>query len=79
VGARVWLLLAWIVVGTAVLIVHALVVWRGVRAKQLSWTWRLLALVPPAAPVVAWRAGHRALPIVWGVLVIGYVVLRLFG
>lgn len=74
---RVWLLLAWVLVGAAVLVAHAAVLWQ-LRGSELDWRARLAALlVPPLAPVLAWRAGRRASPIAWALLVITYVVLRL--
>jgi hypothetical protein len=72
-----WLLLAWVLVGAAFLVVHVVVVWLSLRAKALRPATRLLALVPPAAPGVAWVAGRRVAPILWGVLLATYVALRL--
>jgi DNA-binding NtrC family response regulator len=37
---------------------------------------RWWALFPPAAPIVAWRAGRRVSPIVWAIVWIAYGVLR---
>ena len=79
VSARGWLLLSWVLIGTSVLVVHAIVLWQVVRSEKLAKRWRALALFPPAAPVIAWRAGLRGTPIAWGVLVVTYLVLRLFG
>lgn len=73
---RAWLLLAWVLVGAAVLFVHAVVLWQARRAA--SWGWRLGAIVvPPIAPVLAWREGRRVAPVAWVILVVAYVVLRL--
>lgn len=75
---RVWLLLAWIVVGAAVLFAHVVVlaqVW--LHARKLSWRWKLAALVPLVAPVAAWIDGRRAAPLAWVVLVATYIALRL--
>ncbi len=72
-----WLLLAWVLVGAALLVVHVVVVWLSLRAKSLRLTTRLLALVPPIAPGIAWVAGRRVAPVLWGVLLVTYVVLRL--
>lgn len=73
---RTWLLLSWIVVGAAVLIVHTVVLWQVLRAREVAPRWRWLALLPPAAPVVAWVEGRRVAPVLWGVFVAVYVVLR---
>jgi hypothetical protein len=64
-------------VGAAWLVLHLLVVWQAMRASELAWHKRLLALVPPAAPAVAWAGGRRVAPAVWGILLVIYVVLRL--
>lgn len=74
-----WLLSSWIVVGAAVLIVHAVVLWQVARSPEPTSKWRWLALVPPVAPVVAWMGGRRVAPILWTALVVLYLVLRLFG
>lgn len=76
--ARVWLLLVWVLVGTAVLVVHAVVLWQVIRARQVEPRWRWLALIPPLAPVLAWVDGRRVAPIAWIVMVVVYVTLRLF-
>lgn len=73
---RTWLLLSWIVVGAAVLVVHAVLLWQVFRSEKLSWSWRLGALVPVVAPVAAWVEGKRASVIVWGLTVVLYVALR---
>lgn len=75
---RVWLLLVWVLVGAAVLVVHAVVLWQVIRARQVEPRWRWLALIPPLAPVLAWVDGRRVAPIAWIVLVVVYVTLRLF-
>ena len=77
-SGHAWLLIAWIVVGAAVLIVHAVVlaeVW--VHARKLDWRWKLGALVPVVAPIAAWIDGRRVAPLVWLVLVVIYFGLRL--
>lgn len=71
-----WLLLSWIVAGAAFLVAHLVNVWQSLSAKALAVKWRVLSLVPPAAPAVAWAAGRRVAPVVWGVLLVTYVVLR---
>lgn len=75
--AQAWLLLSWTLVGAAWLVLHALLVWQSLRAGGLAWRWRLLALLPPVAPGVAWAGGRRAAPILWAALLVLYVLLRL--
>jgi hypothetical protein len=79
VSARAWLLVSWILVGAAVLVVHVVLLYQVVRAREYRWTTRIWAIVPPLAPVVAWLEGRRAVPILWVVLVVLYVILRMFG
>lgn len=74
---KLWLLIAWVLVGAVVLVVHAVVTWQGLSARSLSWRWRLAALAPPLAPFVAWFAGRRVAPILWAVSIAVYVTLRL--
>ena len=74
--ANAWLLVSWTVLGAAWLVTHVLVVFQALRADALAWRWRLLALVPPAAPGVAWAGGRRAAPVLWGALLVLYVLLR---
>jgi uncharacterized membrane protein YhaH (DUF805 family) len=69
------LLLAQTVLGAAVLTLGLATIVRGLRARSLTWPWRLLALVPPAAPIVAWRDGARALPIVWAAAIFAYMLI----
>jgi hypothetical protein len=77
VSPRIWLLLAWILVGAALLVVHAVVLWQLVRVEALARRWRVLGLlVPPAAPIVLWVGGGRVAPALWLLAVLGYVVLR---
>lgn len=72
-----WLLLALVLVGAAFLVVHVANLWAGLRASNLAWGWRLLALVPPATPAVAWAAGRRVAPALWGAILVAYLALRL--
>ena len=73
---RAWLLSSWVVVGAAVLIAHAVVVFQVVRARDLPVKHRFWAVIPLLAPVLAWRDGRRSSVFVWVVLVVVYVVLR---
>ncbi len=70
---KTWLLLAWVVVGMFGLIAHAGVLARALRSRE---PYRWVALFPPAAPIVAWRAGARLWPLLWLLLVVVYVTLR---
>lgn len=72
-----WLLLSWILVGAAFLFVHLVAVFQALRARGLRLWVRLLAFVPPAAPVLAWVAGARVVPVLWCAILVTYVVLRL--
>lgn len=74
-----WLLASWILVFAALFAVHARLLLRAVRAKGLSWGQRSLALIPPFAPFVAWAAGGRVMPVLWGILLVSYVGLRMLG
>ena len=77
--ARTWLLLSWIVVGAALLVAHLVILVQVVRAEpeRLPRPWRLLAVVPVAAPVLAWLGGARRSVYVWGALAALYLTLRL--
>jgi len=72
-----WLLLSWVLAGAAWLVAHVAVVWLALSARELSTRLRLLSLLPPAAPVVAWVAGRRVAPVLWGVLLVTYAGLRM--
>ena len=76
VTGEAWLLLAWVLAGAAVLVAHAVVLVQAIGARELGW-WRLAAVLPPVAPITAWKAGRRAAPVAWLLLVLTYVVLRL--
>ncbi len=73
-SGRAWLLLSWVLVGAVVLFAHAVVLWQLRNAGRRI----VLAaiLIPPAAPVLAWREGRRVAPALWLALVATYVVLR---
>jgi hypothetical protein len=70
------LLLTLTVLGALLLLVHLALLVRAVRAKQLRREWRLAALLPPLTPLVAWKAGARALAVLWAALLISYAILR---
>jgi hypothetical protein len=70
-------LLAIIVAGAAVLVVHAALLLRVLTRKKLGPWWRALALVPVVTPVAGWRAGERRLCGLWAGCAVLYGVLRL--
>lgn len=74
--AETWLLIALILTGAALVVVHCILIWTALRASDLDWRWRALAFIPVLALPAAWKAGYRVWPIVWGVLLVGYAVLR---
>jgi len=73
------LLIVLVVVLAAFMVVHFAVLFRALAAKNMRLGVRLTALVPPVAPVIAWLGGARALPVIWAVLLAGYVALRAIG
>jgi hypothetical protein len=70
------LLTSWITLGALWLFVHALLLARCLRARGLSPWLRLLALVPIATPIIAWRRGSRLLAGVWLAVGLLYAWLR---
>lgn len=56
---RAWLLIAWIVVGGALAMTYVHNLAGGLRASEVPWRWRWLALVPPLAPLFSWLGGFR--------------------
>lgn len=64
--------------GLLVLVLH-LVAIRRVMPSTVSWRERLLLCVPPATPVIAWRAGHPVMSVLWTAAVLTYVVIRFVG
>lgn len=79
VTSAIWVLIAWVLVGAAFIVVHMVALWQAIRAQQVAVRWRALALLPPATPVVAWMSGARTVPVLWGVILVAYVVLRVAG
>jgi hypothetical protein len=65
--------LSWVLVFAVGLFAHAVITWQGFSQPRRERWW---ALFPPAAPIVAWRAGRRVSPIVWAIVWIAYGVLR---
>lgn len=72
---NVWLLLALVVVAAAWLVAHAAVMLAALRNAGVAQRWRMLAWLPPAAPVLAWLAGGKARSVVWTVLGVTYGLL----
>jgi hypothetical protein len=68
-------LLELIAVGAAWMMIHVRLLVRVARAPR-SMGLRLLALVPPAAPIVGWVCGARLLPAAWGLFALLYLWLR---
>jgi hypothetical protein len=58
-------LLALVVIGAGLLVVHVLLMLRVARARRLPVRVRLLGLLPPATPIVGWLAGARGLVVAW--------------
>jgi hypothetical protein len=66
------------VMGLVVFLVHFALI-RRVWASTVSPRERFFLLVPPATPVIAWRAGHPLASITWTLAVTAYVILRFQG
>lgn len=75
VGLGTWLLSA-VILGAALLVVHAAMLVAVLRAERAATLDRVLGLVPPLLPIVGWRVGLRLLPVFWGVLLVAYLILR---
>lgn len=75
VGPLGWLLLQ-VLLGAAALLAYVVTLWQAARSDAPAKV-RWLALLPPLAPVVAWRSGRRVAPIVVAVLIFAYVLARL--
>ncbi len=61
---------AWLVAQVALIIA-------SFRSDKLGTKARWLSLFPPLSPFIAWKGGARAGPIVWSLLLAGYVAVRL--
>ncbi len=59
----------------ALVVTHAALVVRVVRTRGLEPARKALAALPPATPIVAWRAGARVGPVLWTALALAYAVL----
>lgn len=65
------------VLGALWLVSHVLLLLAAARSDKLHPALRLLALLPPATPVLGYLAGKRTLGVTWAVLGTVYAVLRL--
>jgi hypothetical protein len=71
-----WLLSA-VLVGAAVLVIHAALAVAVLRAERSTAADRVMGFVPFLAPIAGWRVGLRVLPVLWAVFVTAYLFLRL--
>jgi hypothetical protein len=72
------MLLVLTLVGAAWLLAHFALLMRTLRAPRLAFWQRLLALLPPATPIIGWRAGIRGPTALWTFLGLTYgLLLRL--
>lgn len=69
-------LIALTAVGAAWLATHLALILITMSARRVPWSWKLVALIPPATPVVRWRFGGRYFPVLWGVFGLVYLTLR---
>ena len=58
------------------MVAHLALLMRAARARQLPLPLRLFCWLPPITLVAGWRAGARAMSVVWAVLGLAYCVLR---
>lgn len=70
-----WLIAA-VLLGASILVAWLFLLVRVVRS-DLEPKWKWAALVPVITPVSAWRADHRKAVIVWGALLVAYVLVRI--
>lgn len=68
--------LSWVVTLAAFLVNHVALLVSVLRARELSLTWRLLALIPVVTPVAGWRAKKTRRVVAWTLLAALYLVLR---
>ncbi len=78
VTANALLLILSTVLGALMLAVHLINMREGWSSKLPIWV-RLLVLLPPAAPLVAFYAGHRSGPLLWVLVLVTYIVIRAAG
>lgn len=70
-----WLLSA-VLLGAAVLVVHAALAVAVLRAERATTADRVMGFIPFLDLVAGWRVGLRLLPGLWAVAVVAYLVLR---
>ncbi len=71
-----WMFVAVVVTGALWLWLHVALLGRILLDRDLSVALRLLAVLPPLTPYVAWRAGARTLTVLWAVSLLAYLGLR---
>ena len=64
-GKDSWILVGLVISGAAWLAIHVALLIRAAGAGRIRPAVRVLALLPPVAPVLAWAAGSRALVVCW--------------
>ncbi len=75
---NVWLLVVAIVLLAMFFVVHLAILVRVFRS-ELPTGWKVAALLPPVAPIAAIRAGRKPLALFWGLVLLGYVCVRVLG
>ncbi len=69
-------LLSWVLVGAAVLVVHAALAVAVLRAERATRADRIMGFVPFLSLYAGLRVGLRLLPGLWAFFVAAYLVLR---
>ena len=68
-------LISLVLFGAMIPVMHFVLVRRAFMDVGVTWQ-RVLLFVPPASPVVAWRAGHRKVSALWVLTWVVYAALR---
>jgi hypothetical protein len=68
-------LISLVLFGAMIPVMHLVLVRRAFTDVTPKWQ-RVLLLLPPASPVVAWRAGHKKVSALWVVTWVVYGALR---
>ncbi|MDH5492446.1 MAG: hypothetical protein OEY14_10880 [Myxococcales bacterium] len=63
--------------GAGMLLAHLAALLAALRSRQPRWM-RAAAILPPLAPIVAWRGGARLGPLLWLLLLLAYLGARFF-
>lgn len=66
-----------VLLGAGGITYHVGLLWRMLTLPHAPWHMRLLALLPPALPAVAWRYRLRAEVVVWVIFAVAYAALRI--